>query len=294
MKQVLGDRRTITLLLAPALTIYTLVILVPVFWSFGYTFFEGNAITGFDFVGLHNFQQLFTDGDVREALSFTVRFAIVLTIVQVALGYGLALLYVFVLRRASNLVRTLAFFPIVLPTVAVGLLFQQLFESAPRVGPVNLLLNLFGIPSVDWFGSSTSAFWVLIVMESWRSMGFYAILLYAGLVDIPEDTLEAARLDGATGIGLVRHIVIPLSWPVLLSAIIFSINGTLKIFDSVLALTNGGPGSSTTPLTMYMFQTSFAYGKYGYGSSIAFLLTVVCLSVTLFIFRSARRDLTKA
>ena len=80
----------------------------------------------------------------------------------------------------------------------------------------------------------------------------------------------------------------------LLSSIIFSINGTLKVFDSVLALTNGGPGNTTTPLTLYMFQTSFAYGDYGYGSTIALLLTVLCLIVTLFIFRSARRDLTKA
>jgi raffinose/stachyose/melibiose transport system permease protein len=92
----------------------------------------------------------------------------------------------------------------------------------------------------------------------------------------------------------VRHIVLPLSLPVLLSAIIFSVNGTLKVFDSIIALTNGGPGNSTSPLTLYMFQTSFSYGEYGYGSTIAFLLTIICLVVTVFIFRSSRRDLTKA
>ena len=80
-------------------------------------------------------------------------------------------------------------------------------------------------------------------MDLWRSMGFYAVLLYAGLVDIPEDLFESARLDGASGCRLVRHIVIPLSLPVLLSSVIFSINGTLKVFDSVLALTDGGPGT---------------------------------------------------
>ena len=124
-------------------------------------------------------------------------------------------------------------------------------------------------------------------------MGFYAVLLYAGLVDIPEELFESARLDGASGFRLVRHIVIPLSLPVLLSSIIFSINGTLKVFDSVLALTGGGPGNTTTPLTLYMYQTSFAYGEYGYGSTIALLLTLLCLIVTIFIFRSSRRDLTK-
>ncbi|GII98874.1 carbohydrate ABC transporter membrane protein 1 (CUT1 family) [Sediminihabitans luteus] len=294
MRHVLGDKRAIALLLGPALLVYTLVMLVPVVWSFGYTFFEGNAITGFEPVGLDNFTRLLHDPDVRTATWFTVRFAVLLTLVQVIVGYLLALFYVFVLRRSSGIVRTLVFFPVVLPTVAVALLFQQLFESAPRTGPVNALLEAVGIGSVDWFASGTTAFWVIIAMETWRSMGFYAVLLYAGLVDIPEETLESARLDGASGFRLVRHIVVPLSLPVLLSAVIFSINGTLKVFDSVLALTNGGPGNQTTPLTLYMYQTSFTYGEYGYGSSIALLLTMFCLVVTLVIFRSSRRDLTKA
>ena len=130
-------------------------------------------------------------------------------------------------------------------------------------------------------------------MDLWRSMGFYAVLLYSGMLDIPEEIFESARLDGAGAWRLIRNVVLPLSLPVLLSSIIFSINGTLKIFDSILALTNGGPGNSTTPLTLYMFQTAFSYGEYGYGSSIALLLTVICLMVTLVIFRSSRRDLTK-
>ena len=92
---------------------------------------------------------------------------------------------------------------------------------------------------------------------------------------------------------LVRHVVLPLSLPVLLSAVIFSINGTLKVFDTIVALTNGGPGSATTPLTLYMFRTSFAYGEYGYGSTVAFMLTILSLLVTVFVFRSMRGDVTK-
>lgn len=293
MNRVLGDWRAVTVLLGPALLVYTLVMLVPIFWSLGYTVFEGNPIIGFTFVGWDNILTLFTDPKVADALLFTIKYAVVLTIGQVVAGYGLSLLYVFWLRKASGLIRTLVFFPVVLPTVAVALLFQALFAIAPQIGPVNSLLNLFGIDSIDWFASGTTAFWVIIIMDIWRSMGFYAVLLYAGLVDIPEDLFESARLDGASGWKLVRHIVIPLSLPVLLSSVIFSINGTLKVFDSVLALTNGGPGNTTTPLTLYMYQTSFTYGEYGYGSSIALMLTVLCLLVTLFIFRSSRRDLTK-
>ncbi|WP_306322105.1 MULTISPECIES: carbohydrate ABC transporter permease [unclassified Streptomyces] len=293
MHRVLGDRRAVLILLGPALLVYSLIMLVPMLWSLGYSFTRGNAIDGFTGNGLANFQRLFTDPDVGHALWFTVKFAVTVTVGQVVAGYLLALLYVFFLKRASALVRTLVFFPVVLPTVAVGLLFKNFFQVAPQAGPVNSLLNAVGIESVDWFGSAGSAFWVLIIMEIWRSMGFYAVLLFAGLVDIPEEMLESARLDGASGLRLVRHIVLPMSFPVLLSSLIFSINGTLKVFDSIVALTGGGPGNSTSPLTLYMFQTSFTYSDYGYGSTIALLLTVVCLLVTLVVFRVSRRDLTK-
>jgi raffinose/stachyose/melibiose transport system permease protein len=294
MRNVLGDRKAIVVLLGPALLVYSLVMLVPIIGSLGLTFFDGNPLFGFDVVGLDNFATLFTDPRILGALGFTLRYAIVVTVGQVLIGYLLSLLYVFALKRASGLIRTLVFFPVVLPTVAVALMFQQLFAIAPRNGLVNEFLNLFGVASVDWFGSPDSAFWVLVIMDIWRSMGFYAVLLYAGLVDIPDDILESARLDGATTWRLVRYIVLPLSLPVLLSSIIFSINGTLKVFDSVVALTNGGPGDGTTPLTLYMFQTAFSYADYGYGSTIALVLTVLCLGVTVFIFRSSRRDLTQS
>ncbi|GGX76507.1 carbohydrate ABC transporter permease [Streptomyces fructofermentans] len=293
MHRVLGDRKAVLILLGPALLVHSLIMLVPMVWSLGYSFTSGNTIEGFTANGLGNFQRLFTDPAVHDALWFTAKYAVVVTVGQVVAGYLLALLYVFFLKRASALVRTLVFFPVVLPTVAVGLLFQKLFQVAPQTGPVNSLLNAVGIDSVDWFGSAGHAFWVLIVMDVWRSMGFYAVLLFAGILDIPEEVLESARLDGASGLRLVRHIVLPMSFPVLLSSLIFSINGTLKAFDSIVALTGGGPGNATTPLTLYMFQTSFTYGDYGYGSTVAMLLTVVCLLVTLVVFRVSRRDLTE-
>lgn len=286
MQNVLGDRRAIAVLLGPALVIYSVVMLVPVIWSMGYTLFEGNAIIGFQFVGVDNFVRLIGDEEVHAALLFTLKYAAVVTIGQVLLGYLLSLLYVFALKRASGIVRTLVFFPVVMPTVAVALLFQQLFAIAPTEGVVNsVLAGLGGVP-VDWFGDGGSAFIVIAIMDIWRSMGFYGVLLYAGLIDIPEDVLESARLDGASGWKLVKHVVLPLSAPVLISSLIFSVNGTLKVFDSVLALTNGGPGTSTSPLTISMFDNAFTYGNYGYGSTIAMLLTIICLVVTVFIFRA--------
>lgn len=294
MKDVLGSKRSILILVGPALLLYTLITIVPIVWSVVYSFFSGGLIGGMSFTGVSNFVKFFSDPNAYSALWFTLRYAVIITVGQVILGYLLSLLYVFFLRRASAFIRTVVFFPVVLPTVAVALLFQQIFQVAPTTGPVNALIEALGGHGVDFLGSTSGAFLVLIVMDLWRSMGFYAVLLYAGLVDIPEDVLESARLDGAGGWRLVRHMVLPLSLPVLLSSVIFSINGTLKVFDSIVALTNGGPGNSTTPLTLFMFQTSFSYGDYGYGSTIALMLTILCLLFTVFIFRSTRRDLTKA
>jgi len=293
MKYVLGNKRAIAVFLGPALLVYVAVIIVPVVWSFVYSFFSGSPAAGFKYVGGVNFARLFTDPTVGSSLLFTIKYAVVILVLQIVVGYALALLYVFVLRKLSTFIRTLVFFPVVLPTVAVSLLFSRMFAISPQDGPINSVLNLVGIHSVDWFSTGNNAFWVIIAMDLWRSAGFYAVLLYAGLVDIPEEIIESARLDGASGPKLIRHIVLPMSMPILIASIIFGLNADLKVFDSILALNNGGPGTATTPLNLYMFQTSFLYSDYGYGSTIAIVITVLCLAATLLVFRSSRRDLSK-
>jgi len=293
VKKVLGDRRAIATLLLPAMAIYVLAKLVPIAWSFGLSLFSGNPLRGFKFVGVQNFVKFASDPAALKATQVTLTYAFVVTIGQVVLGYLLALLYLFVLKNASSTIRAIVFFPTVLPTVSVALLFRGFFAIGDNQGPANSLLNAMGQPSLEFLGSGMGTFFVAVMMELWRSMGFYAILLYAGLVDISNETLESARMDGASGFRLVRHIVVPLSLPILLSSVIFSLNATLKVFDGLLALNNGGPGTETTPLTLFMYLTSFQYAEYGYGSTIAIALTLLCLVFTLVIFRSSRRDITQ-
>lgn len=290
MNRVLGDKRAIALLLGPALLLYTAVMLIPMLWSLGYTFFTGGMVGGFRFAGLANFVHLFHDPNVGPATIFTLKYAAVITIGEVFFGYLLALLYHFILKKMSGIMRTLVFFPVVLPTVAVALLFQQLFEFAPQTGLVNSILNILGLHSIDWLGTSGNAFLVVAMLDIWRSMGFYGVLLFTGLLDIPDEVIESARIDGAGGWRLVRHIVLPLSSPILISSLIFAVNGTLKVFDSIFALTGGGPGNGTTPLTLYMYTVSFTGGDYGYGATIALVLTIICLMVTALIFRVTRRE----
>lgn len=293
MRHILSNRRAALLFLAPALVVYLGVIVAPVVWSLVYSFFKGTPALGFQFIGFANFRQLWTDPTIRQTLGFTIKYTVVLSVCQLVFGYLLALFYIFVLRRSSTIIRTLVFFPVVLPPVAVSLLFNKLFAIAPQVGPVNSVLQAFGMRPVDWFATGSAAFVVIIVMDLWRSAGFYAVLLYAGLLDIPDDIIESARIDGASGIRLVRHIIVPLSKPIVIASTIFALNADLKVFDSILALNNGGPGTATTPLNLYMFQTSFLYSDYGYGSTIAMLITVLCLVGTVLVFRSSRREVGK-
>ncbi len=173
-------------------------------------------------------------------------------------------------------------------------LFSKLFEYSPQLGFVNDLLVTLNLDAYvqAWLAQGETAFGVLVLMDIWRSMGFYAIILYTGLIDVPDDVIEAARLDGASGFRLVTSIVLPMIRPILLSAVIFSLNGTLKVFESAVALTGGGPGNSTTMLTMYMYNTAFSYGEYGYGSAIAVYLLIMCLIVTLLIYRFARKNVS--
>lgn len=292
MEKMLRDRRAALVLVGPALLLYTLVVLIPVVWSLVYTLFEGNVLSGFQFVGFTNFVLLVHDPVFWQALVFTLKYAIVVTIGQVVIGLLLALMYVFYLGKASALVRSLIFFPVVLPAVAIAQLFSKIFEIVPQYGLVNSLLQSVHLGGwvQPWLGQGGTAFWVIVIMDIWTSMGFYAVLLFAGLVDIPGDILEGARIDGASGWRLVRYVVLPLMTPILFSSFIFSINGTLKVFTSIVALTNGGPGQTTTPLTLYMFNSAFSNGQYGYGSTIATALAIMCLLVTLLIFGSARRD----
>ncbi|MFK4791224.1 carbohydrate ABC transporter permease [Microbacterium sp. ZW T5_56] len=290
MNRVFGDRKTIIILLGPTLVLYTLLKLVPVAWSLGLSFFEGNNLRGFEFVGLDNFAKFVNDPAAIQSLWVSVIFAVLATAGQIVLGYLLALLYVFVLRKGSAFIRTAVFFPMVLPTVAVALLFRSFVAVGDNQGPVNELLNFFGIPSQEFLASTVGTMGVALAMTWWSSMGFYAVLMFTGLLDIPDEVIESARIDGANGLRLVRHIVLPLSAPILISSIIFSFNSTLKVFDSLLALNSGGPGTTTAPLTLYMYRTAFDYAEYGYGSTIALVLTLLCLVFTLAVFRTSAKQ----
>ena len=170
----------------------------PSLWSFGLTFFTGSALEGFEFNGLANFQRLFTDPYVWDAFWFTVKYALLITLFQVVLGYGLALLYH--VRAAQVVGRSCArssSSPSCCPPSRSRCCTRSSSSRPRSTASSTSCSSTSASPSVDWLGSGTTAFVVIVIMDVWRSVGFYGVLLFSGLLDIPDDIIESARIDGA-------------------------------------------------------------------------------------------------
>ena len=287
MNKVLGNKKAIALFVVPALILYAILVLVPVVWSLYYSLYSGSPGLQWEFTGLDNYVKLFHDKNFVNSLIVNVKYVLAVTVGQVGLGLLLALMFKFWLSRCKTIVRTLVFFPVVLPTVAVGQLFAKIYEIQPNYGLLNSLLRAVGLDNLvqAWIGQESTALWALCVMDVWVAMGFYSVIFYGALLDIPDDILEAARIDGAGSFGLFRHILLPLLRPMIITCLVFSFSGTVKMFESSLALTGGGPGSATKSLSMYMYDVSFTYNNVGYGSVVAIVIFLICILGSMLIIR---------
>lgn len=279
MKRVLANKKAIALFVVPGFVLYTILVIVPVIWSLYYSLFSGSPGLQWEFVGFDNYVKLFHDKNFLNSLAVNAKYISVVMIGQVGLGLLLALMFRFWLKRCKTIVRTLVFFPVVLPTVAVGQLFAKIYEIQPNYGLLNSFLDAVGLSNLvqPWIGQESTALWALCVMDIWVAMGFYSVIFYGALLDIPEDILEAARIDGAGSFQMFKSILLPLLRPMIITSLVFSFSGTVKMFESALALTNGGPGTATKSLSMYMYGVSFTYNKVGYGSVIAIVIFLICI-----------------
>lgn len=279
MKKVLGNKKAIALFVVPALVLYSIIVILPVLWSFYYSLYSGSPGLKWEFAGLKNYLNLFQDKNFISALTVNLKYIAVVMVGQVGLGLCLALMFHFWLRKFKSVVRTLVFFPVVLPTVAVGQLFSKIYEIQPNYGLLNSILANLGLENLvqPWIGQASTALGALCVMDIWVAMGFYSVIFYGALLDVPGDIIEAARIDGCSGWNLFKMVLAPLLRPIIITALVFSFSGTVKMFESALALTNGGPGNATKSLSMYMYNVSFSYSKVGYGSVIAVFIFLLCI-----------------
>ncbi|MFH1511854.1 MAG: sugar ABC transporter permease [Bacillota bacterium] len=285
MERVLRDKKAIALFVLPAFLVFVGIIVVPVVWTLVYSLFSGTPGLKFEYYGFQNYIDMFSNKQTVNAIAVNWKYVLIVTPCQVGFGLMAALMVHFSVRKFKTLSRTLIFIPTVLPAVAVAQMFVKMYAMIPTYGLVNSVLELLGLQSLiqPWLGYSNTAFAALVIMDVWTAVGFYTVIIYGALVDIPDEIIEAARIDGANSFGLFRRILLPMLKTMLTTCFVFSFTGTIRMFESATALTKGGPGSATTSMTMNMYQNAFRFTDFGYGSTIAVFIFLQCLLVALLI-----------
>jgi raffinose/stachyose/melibiose transport system permease protein len=292
LDKILRDKKALLLFLGPGFLLYLIVVLIPVVQSGVYSFYDGLPGINFEFNGIDNYVRLFKDKQFFSSFKLTLKYVVTVTSYQIIVGMLLAFLFVYGIKRFATTVRTIVFLPVVLPIVAVAHLFAKIYDIMPTYGLVNSLLEAAGFSRYvkAWIGMPDTALTALCIQDIWMTVGFYAIIFYAAIIDLPGELMEAARIDGASGFGVAWHITLPLLRPIIGVAVIYSLSSTLKVFSSALALTAGGPARATYMLSLYMYNTAFNFRSYGYGSTIGVFILLECLLIVIVVNRLLNRN----
>jgi ABC-type sugar transport system permease subunit len=257
---------------APAVIVFLVLFIVPMVFSFvlSLTNWTGYSLN-FDFIGFENYLHAFTNTRTINAAVFTVILAVVGTILCNVFGLGLAAL-VSAPRALNTVVRTIVFYPSVISALIIGFLWSALL--APQ-GAVNGLLGQVGLGSLPFLTDPAFAKATVIFTVVWSHIGFNMILFIAGLKSIPAEYYEAATVDGAARWARFRHITLPLLAPIVTVNLVLTLVGLLRVYDIVLALTDGGPAASTETIVYQILRDSFMNAKLGFGAAQSFMLLIV-------------------
>jgi ABC-type sugar transport system permease subunit len=265
---------------APALVILAAFLLYPIGYSLWLSLHEWDGYTPQwgPFVGLENYRALAADEVFWKATLNSIVFVVVRTPLEVALGFVLAIL---LNRRlaARSLLRTLFFVPVVMSLIVVTIIFQRVYE--PNTGLLNTFLHGIGLGAWahPWLGDPATALPAVIAVSVWKNVGFSLVILLAGLQSLPQDVVDAARVDGANAWQLTLRVITPLMRPILALTALLSIIGGLKVFDLIFIMTRGGPTYSTEVLATMLYREAFEQNHMGVASAIAVILVTLVLSI---------------
>ena len=268
------ESRTAWLLAGPAIVLMMLFIIVPTVAVIvlGFTDFE-LGYSNFRFVGFENYLELFSDRTFRKSLWNTVVYTAIVTPFSIFLGLGIAML-IEAEPRAKAFFRTVYFLPVASLLVAMATVWQYMLH--PSIGPVNMMLAVFGIAGPNWLGSSSTVLPSLAIIGIWQSVGFNMVLFLAGLTAIPRDLYAAAEMDGVrSSFERFRLVTWPMLAPTTLFVVTISIINSVKVFETVKALTEGGPNKASEVLLFTIYQEGFVYLRVGYASA----MTVIFLAI---------------
>jgi multiple sugar transport system permease protein len=278
------------LFLLPNLIGFLIFTAIPVGAAFVLAFYDYDLLLGASWAGLENFREMFTvDRVFRAALFNTVYFTAVSVPLSVVLGLATAILVNQALRGVV-IFRSIFLLPYVTVTVALSLVWKWLY--LPDIGLINSALGAVGIDGPAWLTSQTWAMPALILMSVWKGFGYNMVIFLAGLQGIPDHLYDAAKVDGATAWRRFLNLTLPLLSPTTFFVVVISVISSFQVFDQALIMTNGGPGTATTTLVLYIYQKGFQSFDMGYAAAVALVLFAVIFVFTVVQFLFQRRWVT--
>lgn len=284
MKKVLENKIAIIIFMAPAVILFIMIIFIPIIMSGYYSMTEWNGLGEKVFIGFENYKELFTfqDGLFGRSIWNSLLIGFASLLIQLPIGLILA----FVLAKGIkgyNVYLTVYFMPVLVSSVAIAQLWIKIYN--PDYGLLNVILTQSGLENWAraWLGDKEVAMYCAIIPIVWQYIGYYMLLFYSAIKSISTDILEAAKLDGATYVQACMKIILPLIKPMIRTAMLFSIIGSLKIFDMIYVLTNGGPSHATEVPSTLMVWVIFKRMDYGFGSAMAIFIIIECFVAMLIL-----------
>ena len=278
-----GRFAAIMLLLPPALILFSLFVIVPLGESGWYAFFDWNGYgEPVDMVGLQNFERLFGHSIFHEAVGNTLKIVVVSLLVQMPLALGLALL-IYRKTPTNAAFRLIFFLPYILAEIAAGLIWSFIFDG--NYGVSAGITQAMGTEPYFLLADRDWAFVAIMTVIVWKYFGFHMMIYIAALQGVPDDLLEAARIEGAKPLDIVKHVQIPLIKPAIMVSAFFAVIGALQVFDVIIPLTNGGPSNSTHTIVTYLYTFGLTRLKIGFGSAVGVVLFLSAVLIAVFYQR---------
>ncbi len=280
MDKVMSNKLVIALYVLPALLLIMVLIYIPIILTGYYGLMKWDGIGEMTFIGLENYLSLLTDKEFWGSAYHSFLLAIFSTFSLV--GYLIISLILAGKIKGANFLRKIYLIPMLLSSVAIAQLWLKIYH--PSNGLVNSLLMSIGVENPPaWLAEPKLVLSAIFVPIIWQYAGFYILIYYAALKNIPESLIEAARIDGANAFQIAYKIKVPLIAGVIKVTIVLAIVGSLKYFDLIYVMTGGGPNGSSEVMASYMYQKAFGTYDFGYGSAVGFFLLLICLVVTWII-----------
>ncbi|XKE95325.1 sugar ABC transporter permease [Metaplanococcus flavidus] len=280
MNKVMSNKLHIALYIAPALLLVSVLVFIPLILSGYYGLMDWDGIGAKTFIGLENYITGIQDSKFWDSALHSFLLAVFSTL---SLAIYLAVSIILASKiKGADLLRKIYLIPMLLSSVAIAQLWIKVYN--PSSGILNTFLRSIGIEEPpNWLADPAIVLFAIFIPILWQYAGFYILIYYAALKNIPESLIEAARIDGATPFQIATRIKLPLIKEVVSVTIVLAIVGSLKYFDLIYVMTAGGPNGASEVMASYMYKLAFNSYNFGYGSAIGFLLLIITMIVTVIV-----------